>query len=87
MSPAVLSFDVEIPRERAVRGKVIEVNKSFEVGADQFFQHGSRTRLRDVKQRDQLGGDAPNPVLLAVVLQTRFASRNGCWLARRRAST
>ena len=70
MSPAVLGLDVEVPREGAVGRKVVEVNKTFVVRADQLFEYRPRAACCDVKQREKRCGDTPDPVLLAVVFET-----------------
>ncbi len=56
------------------------MNGPVEIDADQFFKHFSASRVRDVKQGEQRRGDAPDPVLLAVVLEARFIASK-CRLA------
>jgi len=65
--PAVLGFDPEVPCERAVGRKVVEVQIACKLRTDQLLQDFARTRGGDVKQAERGRRDAPNPVPFAVV--------------------
>ena len=84
MRPTVLRLDIIMPGERTIRRKVIKVHKPREVRADQFFEYRARAALSNMKHRKQRRGDTPDPVLLAVVLQTRFVATQARLLANRR---
>jgi hypothetical protein len=49
MRPTILGLDVEVPGKRAVGREVVEVNKTLEVFANQFFEYRPRTTAGNVK--------------------------------------
>ena len=74
MSPTILGFDVKVPRERAIRRKVVAIQMPFEGIADQLFENFARSRRRDMEQSEAGCGDAPDPVLLAFVLDASLVA-------------
>ena len=50
------------------------MNGYFKIFANQLLEHRPRTTAGKVKQREQRGRDAPDPMLVAVVLEAGFVA-------------
>ena len=67
-------FDAVVPGERAVGREVIKVQVASEFLHHQLLQHSPRASGVNVKNAEGGGGNAPDPVLLAIVFKAGFVA-------------